>query len=66
MLATEGQRKKLKNLGVLFCEDITVDEARELLQEVLDLDLHSTKRETAFENKTLGEYSVLLNSDWYD
>jgi len=32
-LATEKQKNKMRDLGIAFCEDITLDEAREALAE---------------------------------
>lgn len=59
--ATEKQKIKMRELGIQFCEDITMDEAREALQA------ENEKKPTQRKNVTdIGYNSIVENSDWED
>lgn len=63
--ATERQKEKIKSLGLehLINDELTVDEAREIILDHVDYVPTEQKRKTATELK--GD-SLSTNSDWRD
>lgn len=61
-LATEKQKSKLKELGIVFCENITIEEARE---ELLSQN-EKAKQVSRVTVKDIKNEALLENSDWED
>ena len=59
--ATEAQKNKLRNLKISFSENISLEDARELLQAELDGDEIKRKDVT-----DVGYDAIVENSDWED
>jgi hypothetical protein len=59
--ATEAQKNKMRKLGIVFCDDITLEEAREALLA------ENNNKPTPRKNVTdVGYDSIVENSSWED
>lgn len=61
--ATDKQKQKMDELGILYSSETTSEEAREAIMDQLDLVDYTVKRKNA---KDLNNETLLENSDWED
>ena len=65
-LASENQKNKMRKLGIQFTDDITIEEAREALADELLDGVEVEKKNNINNNKSIGENTLVENSDWND